>query len=122
MYKKIFLIILLFKSPMVFGWSFIDKALYDNYRNCLNNKLKDVDRRKTDINIARNVFEDECKKAFCTESTIVINEKYESCITDLRERCKAYDESKGYVFGCSEAVTCPKYKYEDRTCPSYRSP
>jgi len=85
---KLIFFILLFLPLQCFSWSLVDKLQYDNYRSCIDHKIKDVDRTKTDMNAARRAFEDDCKKAFCSNKESVTDEEFESCVRNRVELCE----------------------------------
>lgn len=84
----------LFYSTSSFSWSILDKLQYDSYRSCLDHKLKDVDRTKTDINAARRAFEADCKKAFCSKKEPASDEEFESCVKDSVRLCEGINSTR----------------------------
>ncbi len=112
--KKLFVTIIIIYSSSSFGWSFTDKLLYDSYKSCLNNKLKDIDKTKTNMAAARSVFNEECSKAFCVAKREVTQDEYNSC----RERQNYICEQGGYG-DCSLKYIdkyCKEQKYQDSSC------
>ncbi|MCK9609488.1 MAG: hypothetical protein M0R33_23920 [Methylomonas sp.] len=92
---KVMLLILLFFPFQCYSWSLVDKFQYNNYRSCVDHKIKDVDRTKTDMNAARRAFEDDCKKAFCTTTTEVSEGELSECIANNIASCeRAKDKVK----------------------------
>ncbi|WP_150051268.1 hypothetical protein [Methylomonas rhizoryzae] len=85
---KVMLLILLFFPFQCYSWSLVDKFQYDNYRSCVDHKIKDVDRTKTDMNAARRAFEDDCKKAFCTTTTEVSEGELSECMANNIASCE----------------------------------
>lgn len=69
-----------------------DKFLYDNYRSCLSHKLKDVDISKANLGIARQAFEEDCRKEFCVEKREVTEDEYKSCISQKHISCESGPE------------------------------
>ncbi len=114
---KIFFIILLLFSTPSFSWSLIDKLQYDSYKSCLSHKLKDVDTSKTNMNAAREAFQDDCKKAFCTSIYEVEKNTHESCLQNLKEKCQRPMTEPDYYYFCELKVPCPELLYKDKTCP-----
>lgn len=128
--NKYFALLLMVYSAPSFSWTLTDKVLYDNYSNCLNHKLKDVDISKTNLGIARQAFVEDCRKAFCVEKMEVTEDEYNSCISQKHISCKSgqeeYDVNMDQIeraiksaFACDRVEEyCREKKYRDSTCIS----
>lgn len=103
--NKYFLLLLALHSAPSFSWTIADKILYDNYKSCLNHKLKDVDISKINIQSAREAFNEDCRKAFCSDKREVTEEEFNSCLSRL----------KNYPWGPYDKL-CREKTYKDSSC------